>query len=729
MAFARPITRSRHGTRRTVSAAGGLLGAAAVVAALGFLPACRRGPPPHARHVVLVTVDTLRADRVGVYGGPAGLTPELDRIAHTGAMADHAMSHVPLTRPSHICLLTGLLPWQHGVRDNNSPGDLPDVPMLAEVLKDQGFSTAAFISSVVLSGRGGLARGFDVYADHFEDVPGTRFAGTLRKRGDRTLAEALEWLGAQNGAERRLFLWLHLYDVHDPCEPPEPFATRFALRPYDGAVAWTDELVGRLDRALGSLHLADQSLLVVGSDHGEGLGEHGEENHGFFVYESTLAVPLILRGPGIVAGRRLERVVGLVDLYPTILDLASVPLPPRARPPGHSLAAALRGGPESDEHPIYAESLIPLLHFGWSDLRVLRDGRWKYIEAPRPELYDLTVDPGEQHNLSAAQADRRERLRGSLNGVLVAERRRAAAVAEPASVPLEELEKLGALGYLGGAAHDDEKGRGADPKDKIEEFRVASDLMKDGLVRLRDKDYTGSAARMEELLRRGIESFEAHLYLAQSLAALGRPREAADHYRKAARRAPQLIEAWEGCASALLAAGDARGAIATLREARTMMPSEASLAERMADVWLHLGQRGEARRALEDALPLAPRDADLRRRLGELLRDLGDVPGSIARLQEAVALDPTDAVAWNSLGTTLGGAARLTEAEAAFREAMSHNSRDHLYVYNLGLTLLRQGRRSEARTYFEKALSLEPAFKPARDRLEDLSAPVPSSNR
>ena len=266
------------------------------------------------------------------------------------------------------------------------------------------------------------------------------------------MAEATAWLGAA-GAERR-FAWVHLYDPHDPYEPPEPYATKYAGRPYDGEVAWSDELVGRLDAALASAKLRDDTLFIVTSDHGEGLDEHKEAVHGFFVYESTLAVPLLMRGPGIAPGTRLKAVTRSVDVMPTVLDLLGL----AAQTPkvsGRSLAAALHGTPQDDE-PTFAESLVPLVHYGWSDLRAVRDGQWKYILAPRPELYDLGQDPHELQNLIEREPQRARAYRSGIEQRL---REEQALLRETgpaaASVPADLLEKLGALGYVSssGPAH------------------------------------------------------------------------------------------------------------------------------------------------------------------------------------------------------------------------------------------------------------------------------------
>ena len=424
----------------------------AISSALALSGCARETPPaapPTARNLVIVTIDTLRADRLGCYGNRGVATPRLDHIAAGGALFEQAAVHVPLTRPSHVSIFTGLLPAEHGIRDNVSPSLASDVPSLAPMLKAAGFRTGAFVSSIVLSRQSGLNRGFDDYSDRFEiDADDARFLNTIQRPGDVAMREALAWI--PSAGDGRFFAWIHLYDPHDPYEPPEPYASRYAGRPYDGEVAWTDELMGRLEGGLERLGLQDKTLLVVTSDHGEGLGEHGETVHGFFVYESTLRVPLIVRGPGVAPGRRMKGVARSVDLLPSVLDLLGVPAPAGWKGSGRSLAPVLRGtAAMATSEPAYAESLLPLLHYGWSDLRALRDGRWKYIQAPRPELYDLEADPGETRDLAAEMPARAEALRNGLAAHLSRER---AVKTDAAGVPADLLEKLGALGYLGAGA-------------------------------------------------------------------------------------------------------------------------------------------------------------------------------------------------------------------------------------------------------------------------------------
>jgi tetratricopeptide (TPR) repeat protein len=473
--------------------------------------------------------------------------------------------------------------------------------------------------------------------------------------------------------------------------------------------------VGRLVDALGRLGLREDTLLVVTSDHGEGLGEHRETLHGFFIYESTLAVPLLIRGPGVVPGARIENLVQLVDLFPTLVETMALEPPANDDVSGVSLAPALRGEPYRNEPVAYAESLVPLLHFGWSDLRSIRRGKWKYIQAPRPELYDLEADPMEIRNLVDSQPELSKGMRGALGEEL--DRERAVSVSKASSVPQDLLDKLGALGYVGSGAPIESSSPGADPKDKIDEFRVANELIREGLLLLHEEKYEESVARYRSLLELEIESFEIHLNLARGLLALERYAEAEPHFLEASRTLPNQIEAWEGLSHARSSRGDLAGALAALKEGQNAVPAAAELHQREGAILVRMGRKDEARLAYETAVDLAPEDALLRARYGELLRDLGAVDESVQNLRKATEIDPERGAYWNSLGMTLGGYGRFAESEEAFRKAVAIESENPRYTFNLGLILMRQDRPAEARPFFEKALELEPRFEDARRHL------------
>jgi choline-sulfatase len=669
-----------------------------------------RSAPPRPAHVLIITIDTLRADHLGSYGNRDVATPNIDRLANEGAIADQAVVQAPITRPSHISIFTGLYPSQHGIRDNLSRPLAQEVPTLAETFKKAGFRTAGFISSIVLSAQSGLGRGFDDFSDHFDlgadAADEGRFLDILEKRGDVATSEAITWILAHSA--ERTFAWVHLYDPHAPYEPPEPYASRYAERPYDGEVAWTDELVGRLDTALTRSGIRDQTLTVLTSDHGESLGEHGEAVHGFFLYQATLRVPLIVRGPGVTAGGHIRELVRSIDLFPTLLDLTAVPSPEAAAFPriGHSFASKITGrdaerraaadlmatASASDEERelSFAESLTPRIHYGWSDLKSVSDGRWKYILAPKSELYDLSRDPGELTNLIDAEPTHARALRAALTHHLAGETVPAGAISPvgPGSndVSPELVQRLGALGYVGVGGTVDKASADADPKDKIGEYKILNALLHEGLLTLRDKDYAGAAARFHELHTRGIDSFEAHYYYGQALAGLRRWREAAAEFQRAIPRLPGFTASYLALAECRLASRDLTGAIGAL----------------------HAGER---------AVPSDPR---LYRRLGELTRNAGDLKGAEEYFRRAIAQDPEDASEWNSLGMLVGARGDMTEAEHDFREAVRRDGREARYTYNLGLTLQREHRPADAQEYFRKTLDLDPRFAAARDRLAEL---------
>lgn len=697
--------------------------------AAGLLAAaCGGSRPPGftaaaaARHVVLITIDTLRADRLGCYGNTEVATPNIDRLAREGALMSHASSHVPLTRPSHVTIFTGLYPAQHNIRDNVSPALASDVPTLAEQFQTAGFETAGFVSSVVLSSQSGLSRGFQTYSQKFadEEENDARFLNTIQRRGDVATGEAVDWIARHRA--NRFFLWLHLYDPHDPYEPPEPYAGRYADRPYDGEVAWSDDLVGRVDRALAGAGIRDNTLVVVTSDHGEGLGEHREAVHGYFVYETTLHVPLVARGPGVKPGARIDATARLIDLFPTLLEGAGISGPAGSVRPGRSLLRAWRGESTLGDEPAFAESLTPLIHYGWSDLRSVRDGRWKYILAPKPELYDLSTDPQELHNLEGTDAARARAMRAGLETQLRAEAAQSKP-AQPAAVSPDLLEKLGALGYVSPGAPSSSRATGADPKDKIDEYKELNRLMREGLIQLREKNYAGSVQRFRALAGRGVDSFEVHYYFARALSGQRNCREAMAHYARAIERMPAFGQAYIGLADCQLASGNASAAIASLERGTAANPRDLALLERTAELWRRLERPDKAIALYERELPLAPRDALVRVRLGELYRDAGDPSRAVTLLREAVALDPDPASYWNSLGMVLGGTGDLPSAEQAFREAVGRDSQDAQYAYNLGLALERQGNPVEAATWYRRALDRDPNFAAARQHLESARRP------
>jgi len=432
---------------------GALLLVAAATAGCG-----RRAP--EVRGVVLISLDTTRADHLSCYGFPHATTPHVDLLAARGVRFEHVVSPVPITLPAHASMLTGLEPPEHGVHDNMNYRLGDGVTTLAERLRDAGFATGGFVSAFVLERRFGLAQGFGTYDDRFEGS-GRRTDFGVERPGAETARRAVAWLKAHAGG--RFFLFVHLYEPHEPYEPPEPFSSRFADDPYSGEIAAADEAAGRVLAALDELGLTERTLVMVVGDHGEMLGEHGERTHTYFLYQGAVEVPWVVAGPGIPGPRTVTERVGLVDLVPTVCGLLGLEPPPGVA--GRDLSRWLRGRAPAAPGPraYYLESVTPT-RYGANPLLGIVDGRWKYLRTTRPELYDLTADPGETRNLFDPRRPEVRRLQRELAARLG---RRGAS--GHAASDREAVAKLRSLGYLGGGVRDDlrvEPGR-ADPKDLI----------------------------------------------------------------------------------------------------------------------------------------------------------------------------------------------------------------------------------------------------------------------
>ncbi|HEV7519075.1 MAG TPA: sulfatase, partial [Thermoanaerobaculia bacterium] len=493
-----PTTRERGAPAARPPARTGLRAVAALtLAALVLVAACgkkageTRGAASQAggpANLLLVTLDTVRADHLGAYGDAAAETPSLDRLAREGIRFAAASSPVPLTLPAHSSLLSGLLPPHHGLR-NNGAGSFPaDRPTLATRLSAAGYRTGAFVGAFVLDHRFGLARGFDTYDDEMERDPSGGRGLDAERRGDQVVDRALAWLGkgdaaspARPASRQPFFLWVHLYDAHAPYDPPAPYRDRHPGRPYDGEIAFADAQLGRLLAELDRLRLTAGTVVAVAADHGEALGEHGELTHGLLLYEPTLHVPLLLRGPGLAA-RVVATPVSLVDLGPTLAGLLGKPLATPGgsggRLDGRDLAAALTRGEEPPPADLYAETRYPMI-FGWSPLAALRRRDLKYIEAPRPEFYDLARDRREEVNL-AARPDSAGPSRGFADRLasIASSSRPTTPAPVTAGSDAESRARLESLGYAGGGAGNARNAstakpaaNAADPRDRVALFR------------------------------------------------------------------------------------------------------------------------------------------------------------------------------------------------------------------------------------------------------------------
>jgi arylsulfatase A-like enzyme/Tfp pilus assembly protein PilF len=662
-----------------------------------------RRPAPTDLNVVVVTLDTLRADRLGCYGFRGVATPNIDAVAAEGVLFEQATATVPLTLPSHTSIFTGLIPPKHGVRDNGGFFVDQKTTTLAERMKESGWTTGAFIGAWVLDSRWGLDQGFDTYSDRF-DLSKYKVVnlGTVQKKGDEVMDLALEWL--EGVKSRKFFAWVHLYDPHTPYEPPEPFLSRYPGQPYLGEVAYTDQVVGRLVSWLKGAGVWDRTVLVLLADHGESLGEHGEKAHTFFVYDATQHVPLVVRTPWGDRGRSRAQ-VSTVDLMPTVLDL--VGLAPQPDIDGRSLARLVQHPAAEAPGVAYAETYFPRFHYGWQHLRAMRDGKWKYIEAPTPELYDVQQDPGETKNVYKAYSRRAEDLR------LLLEKMAGSGVqAAPDKDTLdpETLQRLAALGYVGGGPRVDPEAVLPDPKDKIGLFERMGAAR--GLAKQEKLDEAVTAMRAVIAEDPGI--IDAHTALGGWLRKLKRPDEAIAAYRRALEIQPENEAALSELAEVYRAQGKPEAAIEGYRTALRLEPRQPNVWYQLATLYLDLGREAEAKETFEKALEHNREMGSAYNSLAALAFERGDTAEAERLVRKGLALEEDLRSSRFNLGRVLEARGQLAEAERLYREELAQFGDNGRARFNLAQLRRERGDRAgfvaELRESTEKAPDFGAAF-------------------
>ena len=665
------------------------LGAFSVIAAFAAV-ACSRpadtglGAAGSLRgaNVLLITIDTLRQDRVGVYGNRSGLTPNIDRIAAGGVRYAHAYSPAPLTLPAHASILTGLLPTRHGIHNNTRFRLDERVPTLAGIAKSAGYRTGAFVGAFVLDGRFGLNRGFDEYDDRLPHDGRASFHFAER-RASEVVAAAARWIlsGPQPLVSSPWFAWVHLFDPHAPYDAPAEY--RGGRTPYDAEVAYADAMVGRLLEQLQAAHALDKTLIVVTADHGESLGEHGEMTHGLFAYNSTLAVPLVLKGPAI-APATVEAPVLHTDITPTILDLIGLTIPGPVD--GQSLVH-----PPSRERPLYFEALDAALTRGWAPLRGVVQGDWKYIDLPEAELYDVAADPGELQNRIDRDAHA-DPLKRALTQVSTKETSAPEVALDP-----EAAGRLRSLGYTGGSSRRSGSGPADDPKRLValnEQFNTALTAFDEGRA-------TEALSMFQAILRERPDFVAARTSAATVLLAAGRNVEAIDLLRAGLRDQPAAPELLAKLGSALRAAGDLRGAADTLDRATRAGDQNPEVLNDLAVVYAGLGRKDEARAVFKQLLERNPASATTWFNLG-LFELQGRRPAEAAdAFRRATSIDPGYGDAWQALGAALVER-DVPGAIDAWRHAEPLLPREYDLLFNLGMLLANSRTPSEAIPYLER---------------------------
>lgn len=656
-------------------------------------------------NLLLVTLDTLRADRLGCYGYSPARTPRLDALAARGLRFAQATTVTPLTLPAHASLLTGNFPSFHGVRDNGGFYLGEDQLTLAEVLRDRGYRTGGFVSAFVLDSRWGIHQGFDRYFDDFdlskyEKAPGM---DAIQRPGAETVDEALRWL--EEDQARPFFVWIHLYDPHAPYTPPESLGSLYpatASGAYDAEIAATDLQVGRLLDALEADGRLSRTAVAVLADHGEMLGEHGEPTHGFFIYDAAVRIPLILAGPR-VPSRVVRDQVRIVDVMPTLLRLLGLDTPAPVQgvsllPLAHGQRLALQA---------YSESWYPRYHYGWSELTSVQDGRFKLIRAPRQELYDLERDPGELVDLSAQDSRRVESLGIALDE-MAARLSSAQAPKGPQALDPETAEKLEALGYVSGgvsARHLEERRRG-DPKDKIGLYN----LLKEAAGASVQGSYEEAIAKVKQALAADSEILEGHMLLGNFLRKSQRLEEATQAYRRALALDPEHQESIFLLALTYKEMGRLSDARLGFTQARAKDPRNGKVLWQLADLDMREGRFDRAQATLEEALALEVEQPRFFLKLGECHLEAKRYDEAEAALRKALAARPGLESAQFNLGLVHEERGEIDQAITAYEAELGTNPKGYRASFNLAKLLLRKGRVQEAMSRFRQTIAITPEF-------------------
>ena len=667
---------------------------------LSFARALPGAEPEQSPNVLLITVDTLRADHLGCYGYQQIKTPNIDGLAHGGVRFSHAYAQVPLTLPSHAVILTGTYPMFNHVRDFTGVGLPTNVGIISEAFLRHGYSTAAFVSAFVLDGSWGLRRGFNVYDDRFDpEQYETRNAGNVQRRGDETVDRFLAWFARR--PNKPFFVWIHLYDPHATYDPPEPFHSQYAGHLYDGEIAFTDAQLGRVFGALKEAKVYDRTLVAFLSDHGESLGEHGEDEHGFFIYNSTIHIPLIFKLPSAAAqqAKTIEAVAGSVDVTPTLLQLAGITDPISRQFQGRSLAGLISSRAPTENLTAYAETYYPLNSFGWSPLRSLITRRYAYIEAPQAELYDLDRDPGEKQNLFLQQRANANALKAQLD---VLEKRYAARseVSSGPSLPQETLEKLKSLGYLAYSAPAITPGQSKnlpDPKSKVEVFGAA--------LRASILSQQGRYEESDRLIRQ-VAKTETKLYLmpfmlAENALHEGRWKEAQENFLASLKLNPDFLQSIRGLARAYHADNQDDKA-QPLLELILHKNSHDFLAEYgLGLIAANAKQHLQAIQHFQASLREKPDYSPAFLGLGIALVEIQKYAEALPYLQRKVGIGTLEITRLNYLGIAVSHTGNMQEAVELYRQALAQKPNYAAARLNLAMAYRQLGDMEKARREFQ----------------------------
>ncbi len=713
-----------------------------VVVVFGIWFLCR-SDVREIRNVVLISIDTCRADYLSCYGYKQKTTPNIDAIAQEGVLFENTISPIAMTLPAHSSMMTGTIPPYHGIHDNDGYILAKSNVTLAEILKEKGFTTGATIGAFVLDSQFGIAQGFDSYYDNFDEDINT--SGIAERRGAEVSKYTMQWL--EENSKDPFFLFVHYFDPHSRYVPPEPFASAYTSNPYAGEIAYVDSCIGQVIDKLKKLGLYESTLLIITSDHGESLGEHGEQSHGYFVYQSTVKVPLIIKVPGGPEGKRVIDITGLIDILPTVCSLKGIQLPSEVQ--GKDLSSYIFGKKIfAKKRSYYTESLFPT-KYNANSLLSLVTQQWKYIQTTRPELYDLVKDPKERKNLVKSQPQTARRLQNDLQQILKQTIRQQDDTNNKI-MDEQTLRRLESLGYITGSdvKEDFEFDQSKDdPKDVIafhiyinkisplvlkKKYDEAKHLCKQlilqrpgaaepyyqmGTVLIHEKNYEQAASYLHKAIEFEQDPIKALNNLGIALAAMGKPAEAIDYYQQALKIEPGIVETCYNLGSTFKNMGKFDEAIDYFQRALKLNPD---MVEAHNNLGIVLGKTGKLKQAAEhyqQALKIDSENVAAHYNLGKILESQDNIDEAVSHLRQALKAKPDNATIRLEIGVLLTGQGEYDRAIKHFNESLRIKPDWPKAHYELGSAYYLQGRTDLAITHWTETVRLKPDFIKALNNL------------
>ncbi len=655
-------------------------------------------------NIILITIDTLRASHVSAYGLGKAYTPNMDKLASEGVLFKRCISQTPLTLPSHTTILSGTYPLYHKVRDNGGFIVPKKLKLVSERLKEKGFKTGAFIAAYVLHSKWGLNQGFDIYQDSFDMTKYKVISlGKIQKRADQVLKEAESWI--IKNQNKQFFAWIHLYDPHTPYDPPSPFKEKCMGHPYRGEVEYTDYELGLFFNFLKRRGLYGKTLIILTADHGESLGQHHEKTHGFFIYQPTVWVPLIIRAPFSFSKKKINSLVELVDITPTILDVVGIKKDKLLQ--GRSLLNLMFAKKDGKKFNIaYTETYYPRFHYGWSELKAIYYNNYKYVLAPKDELYKIDEDGREKRNLSLYKKRLKKKLKKILENFIKEKSLNSLSVIHKKNLSKEEIKKLSALGYISTFVNTENKKILADPKDKVS---IYNKLLKVKRL-MAKKEYEQAIELVKEIIKNDKEIVDAYMVLGNLYYREKEFNKAMDSFYNVLKRKPDYNFAMINIVNCLIASMRFDEAEREIKKFLKKFPKDYTLYSELAKIYLLGNDYDKALKNFLKSLKFNPTNAEAMNKIGEIYIIKNQFDKADNFLKKAVKIAPTMKEVYYNMAQIKEKQKEYEEAINYYKKELENNPENFKATYNMAEDLRESGNTKEAIKYYEKTISINPKF-------------------